>query len=304
MDLIGVKQEAFTLFWEKVMPVYFEGTKTYVPHISLAVDESIYNVLGRIISHGYVMVRVFPTLIGKTFFTALVAGTENVTGNDFLKGFLDYVSSYDNVRLQNILGECSTQESISASSNDYLVDFLSEFSVSKMPNTNNLQSILISVARTELWNKTVMAANSLKEGLFEGLLENVWHSATKDQVDDLYKSLQVMTDKVLSLIAIDDPSAMTKQQDIVFTYFKKYVRTLNGRELSCFLRYVTGSSAIVVPSIKVIFHSYIGNLPHVTVQVCSAVVDLPSGGYDSFADFNTQMDEVLKNAESWKFSPV
>lgn len=162
MDLIGVKQEAFTLFWEKVMPVYFEGTTTYVPHISLAVDESIYNVLGRIISHGYVMVRVFPTLIGTTFFTALVAGTENVTGNDFLKGFLDYVSSYDNVRLQNILGECSTQESISASSNDYLVDFLSEFSVSKMPNTNNLQSILISVARTELWNKTVMVANSLK----------------------------------------------------------------------------------------------------------------------------------------------
>lgn len=116
--------------------------------------------------------------------------------------------------------------------------------------------------------------------------------------------MQVTTDKVLSLIAIDDPSAMTKQQDIVFTYFKKYVRTLNGRELSCFLRYVTGSSAIVVPSIKVIFHSYIGNLPHVTVQVCSAVVDLPSGGYDSFADLYTQMDEVLKNAESWKFSPV
>ena len=251
------------------------------------------------------MVGVFPTLISKTFFTALVAGKENVTGNDFLEGFLDYVSFYDNVRLQNILKECSTQESISASSNDYLVEFLSEFSVSKMPNINNLQYILISVARTELWNKTVMAANSLKEGLFEGSLENVWHSATKDQVNDLYKALQVTTDKVLSsLIAIDDPSAMTKQQDIVFTYFKKYVRTLHGRELTCFLRCVTGSSAIVVPSIKVIFHSYIGNLPHVTVHACSAVVDLPSGGYDSFADFKTQMDEVLKNAESWKFSLV
>jgi len=97
---------------------------------------------------------------------------------------------------------------------------------------------------------------------------------------------------------------MTKQQDIVFTFFKKYVRTLTGRELSCFLCYVTGSSAIVVTSIKVVFHSYIGNLSHVTVHACSAVVHVPSGGYDSFADFKTQMDEVLKNAESWKVSLV
>lgn len=56
------------------------------------------------------MVGVFPTLISKTFFTALVAGKENVTGNNFLKGFLDYVSFYDNVRLQNILEETNTRE--------------------------------------------------------------------------------------------------------------------------------------------------------------------------------------------------
>ena len=86
---------------------------------------------------------------------------------------MDYVSFYDNVRLQNILGECSTQQSLSASSIDYLVEFLSEFNVSKMPNAKNLQSILLSVAKTELWNKTVMAANSLKEGLFEGIPGNV-----------------------------------------------------------------------------------------------------------------------------------
>lgn len=304
MDLDGVKREAFTLFWEKVMPLYFEGTTTYIPRISPAIDESIYTILGRILSHGYVMVGVFPTLLSKTFFTALIAGKENVTDDDFLGGFLDYISCYDNIRLQNILGECSSQQIISANSTDFLVDFLSEFSVSKLPNANNLQTILVSVAKTELWNKTVMAANSLKEGLFEGISRNVWLSATKELVVDLYRSLQVTTDKVLSLIAINEPYAIMKGQDIVFTYFKKYVRTLDERELSCFLRYVTGSTTIVVPSIKVIFHSHVGNLPHVTVHACSAVVDLPSGGYDSFTDFKSQMDEVLNNAESWKFTLV
>ena len=304
MDLDGVKREAFTLFWEKVMLLYFEGTTTYVPRISPAIDESIYTRLGRILSHGYIMVGVFPTLLSKPFFTALVAGKENVTDDYFLGGFFDYISSYDNIRLQNILGECSSQQSLSASSTDFLFDFLSEFSVSTIPSVNNLQTVLVSVAKTELWNRTVMAANSLKEGLFEGVAGNVWLSVTKELVVHLYKSLQVTTDKVLSLISIDEPSEISKRQDIVFTYFKKYVRTLDARELSCFLRYVTGSSAIAVPSIKVIFHSHVGNLPHVSVHACSAVVDLPSGGYDSFTDFKSQMDEVLNNAESWKFSLI
>ena len=85
---------------------------------------------------------------------------------------------------------------------------------------------------------------------------------------------------------------------------RKFVRSLGEKELARFLRYVTGSSFVAVHSIKVIFHSHIGSLPHVSVHACSAVVDLPSGGYDGFTDFKTQMDEVLKNAESWKFTLV
>lgn len=132
-----------------------------------------------------------------------------------------------------------------------------------------------------------MATNSLKEGLLEGEARNVWLSATKELVVHLYKSLQITPDKVLSLIAIHESFAIKKAQDIVFTYLKKHVRTLDESKLSCFLRYVTGSSAIVVPSVKVIFHSHIGNLPHVTVHVCSAVV-----GYGRFTDFKSEMDKV------------
>ena len=67
---------------------------------------------------------------------------------------------------------------------------------------------------------------------------------------------------------------------------------------------MTGSCAIVAPSIKVIFHAHVGNLPHVSVHACSVVVDLPFGGYDGFTDFKSQMDEVFNNAESWKFSLI
>ena len=46
---------------------------------------------------------------------------------------------------------------------------MSDFGVTKMPNVNNLKAILVSVAKTELWNKAVMAANAMKQGLLEGV---------------------------------------------------------------------------------------------------------------------------------------
>lgn len=303
LDMDGVKREAFTLFWEKVMPLYFDGTTTYVPRISPSIDESVYVTLGRILSHGFVMVGVFPTMINEVFFSILMAGNENVRDDDFLEGFLEFVSCYESLRLRQILEECGSHNLLDPSTN-FLVDFLSDFGVTKMQNVNNLKAILVSVAKTELWNKAVMAANAMKQGLLEGVYRDLWLPASSELVSDLYRSLQVTTEKVLSLITVDETSAMTKGQEVVFTYLRKYVRTLNEKELPCFLRYVTGSSALSVTSMKVIFHAHVGNLPHITVHACSSVIDLPSGGYESFTDFRCQMDEVLKNAESWKFSLI
>ena len=47
-----------------------------------------------------------------------------------------------------------------------------------------------------------MAANSLKEGLFEGVSGNLWNSATKDQDDDIYQSLQVIRLTKFSLLLL------------------------------------------------------------------------------------------------------
>jgi len=301
LDFDGVKREAFTLFWEKVLPIYFDGINSYVPRISPAIDESTYISLGRILSHGFLMVGVFPTSLNKIFVSVLLAGKEDVSDQNFLEGLLEYISSYDSLRIQKILTECNSQR-LSSEDTEFLVDFLSEFGVTKMPNANNLEGILVSVARTELWNKAVMAADAMKQGLCEGVHKELWLPSTKQLVFELYSSLNVTTDKVLSQISVDNPNAMTKGQQTVYMYFRRYVRSLNEKELACLLRYVTGSSTLAVSSIKVVFHAQLGNLPHVTVHACSGVVDLPSSGYDSFPDFRSQMAEVLKNADSWRFS--
>ena len=147
-----------------------------------------------------------------------------------------------------------------------------------------------------------MAVDALKEGFLCGISDGTFF--TKKSVYNLYNDLSVTTDKVLSLLTIDDPLTMTKAKETVFTYFKRYLRNLTEKELPSFLRFVTGSATYSGEHIKVIFHLHTGNLPHVLLHTCSSVVDLPTSGYDNFSDFRKQFDEVINNPESWRFYSI
>ena len=70
------------------------------------------------------MVGVSPPSLNKLFFTALLTGKENVSDLDFLERFLDYVSYYDNLRLQEILGKCNSQDSLSDDHINFLLEFV------------------------------------------------------------------------------------------------------------------------------------------------------------------------------------
>jgi hypothetical protein len=255
----------------------------------------VYTVLGRILWHGFVLSGVFPISINKVFLALVLAGKDSISDEDFLEGFLEYVSSYERLKLSHIMQE----KELSQESTNFFVDFMSEFAVSKLPTPENKKNVLISVGKTELFSKPRMAMDSLKEGFLYGISDGTVF--TKQTVFNIYKELSVTTDKVLSLITIEDLSTMTKAKEAVFTYLKRYVRNLTEKELPLFLRFITGSATYSGEQIKVIFHSYTGNLPHVLLHTCSSIIDLPNSGYDNFNDFRMQFDEVIKNPESWHF---
>lgn len=65
---------------------------------------------------------VFPTSLNKIFVPVLLAGKEDVSDQNFIEGFLEYISSYDSLRIQKILAKCSSQL-LSSEDVDFLVDF-------------------------------------------------------------------------------------------------------------------------------------------------------------------------------------
>ncbi len=137
----------------------------------------------------------------------------------------------------------------------------------------------------------------------EGVLEmgsQIIANASKDDVLELYANLYPTSEKLLSLVRPDVDGELTKLEEEVFQHLRRFICAADSGTLKHLLRFITGMAYLVTSEIKVIFHLSIGNIP-CFVHTCSCTVDLPVGSYLGFADFKSQLDNILSNPESWKF---
>ena len=130
----------------------------------------------------------------------------------------------------------------------------------------------------------------------------IW--ANPSDIDVFYDELSVTAEKVFRLTHVDDEASLTKSQATVFAFLRRYIKACNNEKIKVLYRFFTGSDVLAVKDLKVIFHLNVGNLPHISAHTCSGIIDLPSGGYVSYHDFQSQLDALLKNPESWKFHLV
>ncbi|KAJ7381391.1 hypothetical protein OS493_001525 [Desmophyllum pertusum] len=137
-------------------------------------------------------------------------------------------------------------------------------------------------------NESMEMREIMKECLVGGRYKELWQCSKKD-VFKIYDMMQLTPSRVLSMLAEDPSTHIHKSQLQVFSYLKKYIRGLGREDLGRFLRYITGSPIPVAGKNPSTFHAHqLGSLPHAMAHTCAAVLDLPSGGYDSFNDFRKQ----------------
>lgn len=303
MDLDGVKREAYSIFWRQVLDEYFEGSCTFVPRVGPGIEESTMRTLGKIISHQYVLTGIFPVQINKGFMVATLCGRQALDNEDLIGAFLEYVSDNESQALKAALTQ-SEQGQLSDESCDFLLEFLSDYQVTKRPSATNLKAVLVQVAKNELLSKPAMAMDSMREGLRDSDYKDLW-MCSKEDVLKVYEMMHLTPQRVLSMLCEEPSTHLHKSRVQMFSYLKKYIRCLSRKELGVFVRYVTGSSLPVVESIKVIFHvNELGSFPHPIAHTCAASIDLPDSGYASFNDFRVQMDSLLRNELSWKFTSL
>lgn len=301
-DLDGVKREIYSIFWDEISNMYFEGGNSLVPRVGPDITDQLCKTLDRAMTHSFLITGIWPIQLSKVFSVAVLVGEEVLTDEDLLESFLEYLLDYESVVLQNALKEAKNGK-IESATQQQILDILSPFGLRSVPVSVNIKSLLINSAKCELIQKINRSINKFGEGLLEmdaGLIVPV----SKEAIFQLYNDFRPTRAKVISLMKVDVEGSLTKSQEEVYRHLMRYVNDADPDTLKRLMRFITGSHYIVAKEIKVIFHLGVGSLPYLIAHTCGCTVDLPVGSYMGFVDFKTQLDNILHNPESWKFNLV
>ena len=87
MDAGGLTRELFPVFWNSLQSIFFDGNQEKVPMV-MPRSETDYVVLGKILSHGFVLTGYFPIYISVVCASYLVSGASNVSDDVCFVRFL------------------------------------------------------------------------------------------------------------------------------------------------------------------------------------------------------------------------
>jgi hypothetical protein len=165
-DLDGVKREIYSIFWDEITSLYFEGGKSVVLRVGPDVTDELCTILGRAIIHTFLITGIWPIQISKLFSIAILVGEESLTNDNLLDAFLEYVLEYEAIILQKALTEAESG-SITLPTQQQVLDVLAPFGLRSLPTHTNIKSLLVSTAKCELVQKVNRSINKFREGLLD-----------------------------------------------------------------------------------------------------------------------------------------
>lgn len=148
LDYGGVHRDMFSAFWEQAYSKFFEGATLLIPMVNPHMDMTIYPILGRILSHGYLVAGHMPVRIALPTLLNMLLGPKNVSPKILIEAFLDYISAAERAVFKEALSygkECRFPSSI----HDSLLSVLSRFGCRQLPTTTNLMPCIEHIVQYE-----------------------------------------------------------------------------------------------------------------------------------------------------------
>lgn len=295
-DADGLTRELFSQGWKTILPQFFEGTTFHVPRVDPDCTEELFEILGRIASHGFVLTGYFPVGIAP----ASVIGIfdyQSLSDVDLIYSFLSFLTE----------GERATVEKsmcIKVGVDDIIVDVLSRFNVREIPsNPSGFRSLFLRIAKCEFVTRPSVLMAAFKKGMLMSH-QVLWNDLNAASIRALYAKLYPSPDKVMELLQPNgDYVPLTARRERVFEFLRRYVRGLSRDKVPVFLQFVTGSSLVLVPRIEVAFTTLSGIQRRPIAHTCSCRVDL-STEYESFAAFCKEFDTVISKEECFQYNAI
>lgn len=139
-DADGLTRELFSQGWKSILPLFFEGTNFHVPRVDPDCSEELFEILGRIASHGFVLTGFCPLGIAPASIIAIF-DSDSLSEADLIYSFLYFLTE----------GERATAEKAMKRNkvclDDILLDMLSVIMFTRSPLTQQDSVLCLSASR-------------------------------------------------------------------------------------------------------------------------------------------------------------
>jgi hypothetical protein len=296
IDTGGVCRDMFSGFWEHAYIKNFDGERLLVPSLNPSINMNVYNILGTILTHGYMCCGFLPTRIAFPVIMAILKGPDvSIQDGIFLEAFVDFLCAHDSSKLREAFISVQKTSSLPADTETSVIDILSRYGCTEMPTGSNLKRLVISVAKHIFIGKPLGLLYKLRSGV--PLPYNAfWEKYSVETFYELYKALNATIESVLSVIV--EPEDMNAAEKRVFNFFLTFICNMKNDELRTLIRFITGSSVLVTKEITVSFN-HLKNLARRPIShACGSVLEL-SVAYSTFPEFEEEFKAILVSEYSW-----
>lgn len=285
----GVFKDALSLFWKDIYDSLMLGEGERVPFIRHDFQRHQWKALARILVKGFQVYQYFPVRLSKPFIVACLFGESAVSDEMLISSFMQYVSNDERTVVQECVnGEVEIDDA-------QLIDLLSNFECKRVIQKSTLRQTVIEMAHKELIQRPQYVADCWKD-IVTSLADSF---PTVESLLYLYDHLAPTTTKLLNTI---DCEANTQEERDSLKFFKRYLKGLDSRMVSTFMRFFSGSDLMLFDSWQVTFTDVRGYARRPIAHTCSNMLELPST-YQSFPELREEFNNVLKS-EDWEMDIV
>lgn len=303
VDAGGVQRDMLSGFWEVAYKKLFEGSSLLTPMLHPHIDLTTFPLLGRILSHGYLVTGFLPVRIAlPTLLSILLGPTEEVQPDILINALIDFVTDDERKTIREALTFKNMQSFPEYMIQD-LLTILTNFGCRLPPKPSTLESIIQQVARYEFITKPAAGIGLINSGI-PPKHRKFWKQQSTDKIRELYEKLTISSRKVLSLINF--PQFCTVQEQRVCGYLRTLIGQLSMEDLRHLMCFITGSSVCSENNINIQFNGLTGLARRPIAHTCDSTLELPVA-YCNYSDFHEEISSILTETEndfSWKMDSL
>ena len=288
----GVQRDIFSTFWQSVFCSYTLGDLEKVPCICHDLQKSAWEAVGRVLTYGFKYCSYLPVGLSPVFLASCLHGEDQVDEEELLASFSNYVTCDERDALKMSLSDkpdCQDPD---------LMDFLSTYKCFRLPTDQTIRTIIVELAHQELIQKPRYVAECWAPIVATLKTHECFDNVKK--MRELNSDMKPTTKKVIRALKATPTNDSEKQS---LDFLKKFVRSLDGPSLKIFLKFVTGSDALVTEHISVCFIATDGLARRPIAHTCGPTLEIPST-YQVYNEMVEEFNNILRQKESWTFNIV